>query len=97
MKKMTVQNEIKGVTGRVSARAAWILPIRLCPLQRSRVNDQILYLSQSISGGFNKPRPGSRTILSSIDFFKAFDSVRHPALFHKLISAGLPPCFVRWT
>ena len=25
--------------------------------------DQILYLSQSISDGFNKPRPGSRTIL----------------------------------
>ena len=21
----------------------------------------------------------------------------HPALFHKLISAGLPPCFARWT
>ena len=59
--------------------------------------DQIVYLSQSISDGFNKPRPGSRTILSTIDFSKAFDSVWHPALFHKLISAGLPPCFARWT
>ena len=59
--------------------------------------DQILYLSQSISNGFNKPRPGSRTILSTINFSKAFDSVWHPALFHKLISAGLPPCFARWT
>ena len=59
--------------------------------------DQILYLSQSNSDGFNKPRPGSRTILSTIDFSKAFDSVWHPALFHKLISAGLPPCFARWT
>ena len=59
--------------------------------------DQILYLSQSISDGFNKPRPGSRTILSTIDFSKAFDSVWHPALYHKLISAGLPPCFARWT
>ena len=37
--------------------------------------DQILYLSQFISDGFNKSRPGSRTILSSIDFSKAFDSV----------------------
>ena len=59
--------------------------------------DQILYLSQSISDGFNKPRPGSRTILSTIDFSKAFDSVWHPVLFHKLISAGLPPCFAHWT
>ena len=59
--------------------------------------DQILYLSQSILNGFNKPRPGSRTILSTNDFSKAIDSVWHPALFHKLISAGLPPCFVRWT
>ena len=59
--------------------------------------DQILYLSQSISDEFNKPRPGSRTILSTIDFSKAFDSVWHPAHFHKLISAGLPPCFARWT
>ena len=41
--------------------------------------------------------PGSRTILSIIDFSKAFDSVWHPALFHKLISAGLLPCFARWT
>ena len=40
--------------------------------------DQILYLSQSISDGLNKPRPGSRTILSTIDFSKDFDSVWHP-------------------
>ena len=65
-------------------------------LGRSTLN-QFLYLSQSISDGLNKPRPGSRTILSTIDFSKAFDSVWHPALFHELISAGLPPCFARWT
>ena len=59
--------------------------------------DQILYLAQSISDGFNKHRPGSRTILSTINFSKAFDSVWHPAFFHKLISTGLPPCFARWT
>ena len=45
--------------------------------------DQILYLSQSISDGFNKPRLGSRTILSTIDFSKAFHSVWHPALFDR--------------
>ena len=36
-------------------------------------------------------------ILATINFSKAFDSVWHPALFHKLISAGLPPCFAHWT
>ena len=55
--------------------------------------DQTLFLSQSISDGFNEPRPGSRTILYTIDFSKYFDFVWHPALFHKLISAGLPLCF----
>ena len=59
--------------------------------------DQILFLSQSISNEFNKPRPGSRMIHATIDFSKAFDSVWHLALFHKLILVGLPPCFARWT
>ena len=59
--------------------------------------DQILYLSQFILDEFNKPRPGSRTIFSTIDFPNAFDSVWHLALYHKLISAGLPPCLARWT
>ena len=59
--------------------------------------DQILYLSQSISDGFSKPMPGSRTILATIDSSKGFDSVWHRALFHKLILAGLPLCFARWT
>ena len=35
-------------------------------------------------------------ILSTIDFSKAFDSVWHPTLFHKLISTGFPPCFAHW-
>ena len=65
-------------------------------LERSTL-DQILFLSQSISDGFNKPRPGSRTILSTIDFSKSVDSVWHAVLFHKLISAGPFPCFARWT
>ena len=58
---------------------------------------QNLFLSQSTSDGFNIPRPGSRIIFVTIDFLKAFDSVWYPALFHKVISAGRPPCFARWT
>ena len=40
---------------------------------------------------------GSRTILSTIEFSKTYDSVWHLALFHKLILSGLPPCFACWT
>ena len=75
-----------------------ILSPRLAGFRPGRSTlDQILFLSQAISDGFNKPRPGSRTILSTIDFYKAFDFVWHPALFHNPISAGLPPCIARWT
>ena len=56
--------------------------------------DQIL--SQSIWDGFQKKKPPDRTILASVDFSKAFDSVWHCALFHKLLSLKLPPCFVLW-
>ena len=56
--------------------------------------DQIL--SQSIWDGFQKKKSPDRTILASVDFPKAFDSVWHSALFHKLLSLKLPPCFVLW-
>ena len=42
--------------------------------------DQILFLSLSFSDGFNKPKLGSRTILATLDFSKAFDFVWNPAL-----------------
>ena len=51
--------------------------------------DQILTLSQSIWDIFQKKKPPDRTILASVDFSKAFDSVWHSALFHKLLSLKL--------
>ena len=74
----------------------FLFPLLLLSLPGRSTLDQILYLSQSISNGFDKPRPGSRTTLSTIDFSKAFDAVWHPALFYKLISAGINSCFARW-
>ena len=59
--------------------------------------DQNLFFSQSILDGFNKSRSGSRTILATIDFSNVSNFVWHPAFFHKIISAGLFPCFARWT
>ena len=51
--------------------------------------DQILYHSQSILDGFNKPKPVSRTICATMDFFKTFDFIWRSVLFYKLISARL--------
>ena len=62
---------------------------------RSPLN-QILTLSQSIWDGFQKKKPSDQTILASVDFSKAFDSVWHCALFHNLPLLKFPPCFVLW-
>ena len=52
-----------------------------------------IFLSPFWMGLTNPGRALGRFCLL-IDFSKAFDSAW---LFHKLISAGLPPCFARWT
>ena len=57
--------------------------------------DQVL-LSQSIADSFHKSKPGARTVLATVDFAKAFDSVWHSALLSKLLSLDLPLCFVEW-
>ena len=57
-----------------SARQAGFRP-------RRSTLDQMLYFSQFISDGFDKPRPGSRTIRSSIDFSKAIDFVWHRDIY----------------
>ena len=56
--------------------------------------DQVLFLSQSIADSFHQP--GARTVLATVDFAKAFDSVWHSALLSKLLSLDLPLCFVEW-
>ena len=58
--------------------------------------DQILLLSQPIADSFHHSKPGARTVLATVDFAKAFDSVWHSALLSKLLSLGLPLCFVEW-
>ena len=58
--------------------------------------DQVLLLSQSIADSFHQSKPGARTVLATVDFAKAFDSVWHSALLSKLLSLDLPLCFVEW-
>ena len=59
--------------------------------------DQVLLLSQSIADSFHQSNlPGARTVLATVDFAKASDSVWHSALLSKLLSLDLPLCFVEW-
>ena len=58
--------------------------------------DQVLLLSQSIADSFHQSNPGARTVLATVDFAKAFNSVWHSALLSKLLPLDLPLCFVEW-
>ena len=58
--------------------------------------DQVLLLSQSIADFFQQFEPGSRTVLATVDFAKAFNSVWDSAFFFKFLSFCLLLCFVEW-
>ena len=68
------------------------LPARpISALDGLHSNKFCFFLSPFWMGLANPGRALGRSCQLSISF------VWHPALFHKLISAGLPPCFARWT
>ena len=56
----------------------------------------VLLFSQSITDFFYQSKTGAHTVLGTIDFEKAFDSVWHSAFPFKFLSIGLPLCFVEW-
>ena len=60
-------------------------------------HNQIIYLSQSFTDGFNKHKQGCWMVLATMNFLKVFDSVLHFALFRMLIFVSLSPCCTRWT
>ena len=60
---------------------------------RSTVN-QVLLLSQSMADSFHQSKSSAHTVLATVDFAKVFDSIWHSALLSKLLSLGLPLCFV---
>ena len=57
--------------------------------------DQIL-LSLSIADSFHQSKPGTCTVLTTVDFVKAFDSVWHSALLCKLLFLVFSLCFIEW-
>ena len=46
--------------------------------------DQVFLLSQSIAGSFYQSKPGASTVLATVKFAKAFESVWHSALLSAL-------------
>ena len=74
---------------------------KLNPLQAAfRANrsteDQLLRITQAIADGFNRPRKAGRTLLTLVDFSRAFDTVWKPGLLEKMMEKGVPVCSCRW-
>ena len=55
-----------------------------------------IHPNSSIADFFHQSKPGARTVLVTVDFEKAFDSVWYSVFLSKLLSLGLPLCFVEW-
>jgi hypothetical protein len=63
--------------------------------QLRSTEDQLIKLSQSISDNMNK-RPAHRTVLTLLDYKKAFDTVWRDALLLKMMKLGVPTYITRW-
>ncbi len=57
--------------------------------------DQILKIVQAIEDGFQK-KPMERSVLTLLDFSKAYDTVWRERLLLSMIEAGIPLPFIRW-
>ncbi|KAH7706695.1 pol-like protein [Aphelenchoides avenae] len=56
--------------------------------------DQLLRVVQSVSDGFNAKKPPKRTVMTLVDFSRAFDRVWRTG--HKMLEKGVPLCLIRW-
>ena len=57
--------------------------------------DQITRIVQAIKGGFPQ-RPMKRSVLTLLDFSKAYDTVWREKLLLHMLNTGIPPTFIRW-
>ena len=57
--------------------------------------DQINRLVQAIEDGFQQ-RPVQRSVLTLLDFSKAYDTVWREKLLLHMLNTGIPPTFIRW-
>ena len=56
----------------------------------------LLPITESIARGFNEPKPPTRTTILAIDFSKAFDTVPHHRLLHRILQSNLHNNLIRW-
>ncbi len=57
--------------------------------------DQFLRLTQSISDGYQATKP-QKTVLTLLEYSKAFDRVWREDLLIRIIDKGLPIAFAQW-
>ena len=57
--------------------------------------DQITRIVQAIEDGFQQ-RPMQRSVLTHLDFSKAYDTVWREKLLLHMLNTGIPPTFIRW-
>ena len=57
--------------------------------------DQITRIVQAIEDGFQQ-RPMQRSVLTLLDFSKAYDTVWREKLLLHMLNTGIPPTFIRW-
>ena len=57
--------------------------------------DQVLRMTQTVADGFHSS-PMKRTVMTLIDFSRAFDTVWKWGLYKKLHDLGLPDQYVKW-
>ena len=57
--------------------------------------DQISIIAQAIEDGFQQ-RPMQRSVLTLLDFSKAYDTVWREKLLLHMLNTGIPPTFIRW-
>ena len=57
--------------------------------------DQCIRISQAISDGFQE-KPMKRTVLTLVDFKRAFDTVWRVGLYTKLLEMKIPMCYIKW-
>ena len=57
--------------------------------------DQITCIVQAIKDGFQQ-RPMQRSLLTLLDFSKAYDTVWREKLLLHMLNTGIPPTFIRW-